>query len=513
MVIDRVHGGHRRAGYRWRVLGATLTGVAVGLLGLTPSAGAHPARGASLSAAEVTVGQPLAAPPVPASMIGVSIEYYAVAETLGASPAHVNPIFTALIHQLSTEPSIRIGGESADWSYVPAPGLHPPRPVVFSIRPAFSSVLAATARQVNARYLLDLNLAADNPRLAAVEARTLVDGIGPQYVRALEIGNEPELYSTLAWSRPPLPKIFARPPGYTPADYIAQFNQFAAGLPSVATAGPASGSPAWVEALAAARSRADRLSLLTLHEYALRRCGVPPTSPEYPTVTALARPATAADLTANVGPALAAARARHLPLRVDEIGDAACFGVAGVSNSFADALFALQASYDLARAGVGGINFDTVPAAAHRLFNFWQVHGVWHASVSPIYYGLLMFNWAAPAGSRLLATTGSSATLSTYASETPTDLRVLIVNPDGARTVTVRAGISTTHAAALVGLRAPSAGATGGVTIAGQRFSPATTTGTLTGTPQATSLTPTSPGTYTVTMPAHSAWLLEVPRG
>jgi hypothetical protein len=510
MVIDPVHGGRPLRGRSPRRAAVAVALAALGLLGLSGRAQAQPHRGHASLSTTVTVGRPLATPPIPASMIGVSIEYYAVAETLGPNSAHLDPVFAALMRQLSGEPSIRIGGESADWSYAPAPGLHPPRPVNFTIHRAFGSVLAATARQLNARYLLDLNLAADNPRLTAVEARTLVQDIGSPYVRALEIGNEPELYASLPWSRPPLPRIFARAPGYTPADYVSEFNRFSAGLPPIATAGPASGNPAWVVALAGAHPRGHRLGLLTLHEYALPRCGVPRSSPQFPTVTALARPATAANLAANVTPALAAAHAAHLPLRVDEIGDAACFGVPGVSNSFADALFALQASFDLARAGVGGVNFDTVPAAAHRLFNFWQSHGVWHASVSPIYYGLLMFNWAAPAGAHLLATSGSSATLSTYATETASDLRVLIVNPGGARTVTVNAG-SQARPGILVGLRAPSAGATGGVTIGGESFAAGTTTGQLVGTPQARTVTPTD-GAYTVAMPAHSAWLLELPR-
>jgi hypothetical protein len=56
-------------------------------------------------------------------------------------------------------------------------------------------------------------------------------------------------------------------------------------------------------------------------------------------------------------------------------------------------------------------------------------------------------------------------------------------------------------------LLAPSASATSGITLGGQSFGPQTTTGVLTGTASAVTITP-SGGVYTVKVPAASAAML-----
>ena len=56
---------------------------------------------------------------------------------------------------------------------------------------------AALARQVGAKMILGLNLVANQPQLAAAEARDYVAAFHRNAIEALEIGNEPNIYSQL----------------------------------------------------------------------------------------------------------------------------------------------------------------------------------------------------------------------------------------------------------------------------------------------------------------------------
>jgi tripartite-type tricarboxylate transporter receptor subunit TctC len=96
----------------------------------------------------------------------------------------------------------------------------------------------------------------------------------------------------------------------------------------------------------------------------------------------------------------------------------------------------------------------------------------------------MAFAQAAPPGSTLLHVTGtSSGPVHTWATRAPDGTtRVVLINlvTSGARTVAVRAG-SASRPATLERLQAPSASATGDVTLGGQSFGPETSTGALTG--------------------------------
>ena len=74
----------------------------------------------------------------------------------------------------------------------------------------------------------------------------------------------------------------------------------------------------------------------------------------------------------------------------------ACRGKAGVSDTFASALWVTDALFSLARAGVDGVNMHTLPDAAYELFAFSRQGGRWQAQVRPVYYGLQLFAQAAP---------------------------------------------------------------------------------------------------------------------
>ena len=130
------------------------------------------------------------------------------------------------------------------------------------------------------------------------------------------------------------------------------------------------------------------------------------------------------------------------------------------------------------RARRRGVNFQTASYALNRLFTIAKIDGRWRAQVSPVYYGAMMFAQAAPAGSRLLALSGSPGTnltaWATRAADGSTRV-VLVYTAAHTRTVDLRiAGASVP--ATLERLRAPRLQAQSGVTLAGQRFGTSTST-------------------------------------
>ena len=201
---------------------------------------------------------------------------------------------------------------------------------------------------------------------------------------------------------------------------------------------------------------------------------------------------------------------RGVPARVDEINGVSCGGQRGVSDTFGSALWSLDALFELARAGVGGVNFHTVPGTINEILGPSFSGGHWQIHVHPEYYGLVMFAQAAPAGARLLRISGTPTVgvkaWATLASDRT--LRLTLINKHLHRSETVRLHLPAGYSSASAEqLRAPSVGDRDQVTLGGQSFGPETTTGLLAGPSQSATLHPTS-GTWVVRLPAASATLL-----
>jgi hypothetical protein len=186
-----------------------------------------------------------------------------------------------------------------------------------------------------------------------------------------------------------------------------------------------------------------------------------------------------------------------------------CGGARGVSNSFASALWVLDALYQLERVGVAGVNIHTVPDTINEVIGSSQVKGTWQSVVHPEYYGMMMFAQAAPAGSRLLKVSGSGVSgVSVWATRgTDGHIHVVVINRgSGARNVGIR--IPAAHGPGILErLQAPGLGATSGVTLGGQSFGAATGTGLLSGASTVSAVQP-SGSSYVVTLPGTSAAML-----
>jgi hypothetical protein len=473
----------------------------------------------------VGIGSVPQEPPIPAGFLGVSLEYNTVSAYEGNDPDGRNPVLAQLIRNLAPgqTPIVRIGGDSTDWSWWPVAGMRRPPGVKNSLSPAWIAKANALVASTSARLILGINLEADNTALAGVEARQLLAGIGAQHLAALEIGNEPQLYPILSWYRTStMVPQFGRPGSYDLADYTKEFASYANALPNVPLAGPSIGH-SWLSQLGPFVASARLGGLVTFHAYAINRygdafrgrnCSTPTSDSSHPTVPTLLAPFAAQGLTRGLAPYIAQAHSRGLSFRVDELNAVTCAGTPGVSDTFASALWALDALSAMVRAGVDGVNVHTWRGSAGKLFGFSRVKGEWSSSVRPEYYGLLMFAQAAPRGSRPIQTTQSNGgQVQAWATLAPDQtIRLLLINESltQGRPVLVDAP-GANRRAQLESLQAPSANATSGVTLACQSFGAQTTTGMLAGAACPRTLTP-SAGHYAVALPAASAALLTIPR-
>jgi hypothetical protein len=448
-------------------------------------------------------------PVIPAGFAGLSMEFRGLAAYEGTDPRAVDPPFLQLIRDISPaqRPVLRIGGDSTDWTWWPVPHMARPPGVKYDLTPDFMSVTRSLARTLRARLILGVNLEADSQRVARAEATAMINRIGAGAINALELGNEPELYSGFGWYRSASgQQVPGRPSTWNLQTFIADFSRLARALPRAPLAGPSGGGSSWLPFLGTFLGHEPAVRLATLHAYPLKHCGPSQTV----TTGQLLADSSTHGLATYLAPYLAMARRRGVPARVDEINGVSCGGQRGVSDTFGSALWSLDALFELVRAGVAGVNFHTVPGTINEILGPSFSRGQWRIRVHPEYYGLVMFAQAAPAGARLLRISGTPTvgvkTWATLASDRT--LRVTLINKHLRRSETVRLHLPAGYASASVEqLRAPSVSARDQITLGGQSFGPETTTGLPAGPSQTATLQPAK-GTWVVRLPAASATLL-----
>jgi hypothetical protein len=426
-----------------------------------------------------------------AGFLGLSLEYSALEAYTGADPARVDPVFVQLLRNLAPAPGqpvpLRIGGNSTDATWVPMTGVSPPQGVRYALTPAWLADTRALAAATPAQLIMGVNLAAGSPRLAGAEAQAFLRAIGPGYVSAFEVGNEPDVYAVFPWYKDRHGRVFARSAQYNLPAFIDQLTRWQAALPDLPLAGPALAELPWLSGLPTLLADEPRLRVVTIHRYALQGCLGNRNSPSYPSIANLLSDRSAEGLAGAIAPYVAAAHAQGVQFRVDELNSATlagCLGRTGVSNTFASALWMVDALFNLATIGVDGVNVHSLPGAGYELFTFRRTAAGWQAFVRPDYYGMLMFAQAFPAGARLLPVRQAPGPVKVWATLGPDGhTRVTLINKDS-RPHRVEVQLPPSAAPAEIEwLRAPSASATSGVTLGGQSFGAETGTGLRVGSP------------------------------
>jgi hypothetical protein len=464
----------------------------------------------SVQVSGTEVGRPIAP-----GFVGMSVEFPAIRTYTGLDPTAINPVFVQLIRNLAPgqQPVVRIGGNSTDATWLPAAGVHPTPGIHNTITKRWLALVRNLAQETRARLILGLNLKLNSGGEIAAESRTFLNGIGAQHIEAFEIGNEPELYRVNPWYSTPSGKgVFSRPPSWSFKAYQREMTQYAADLKGYPLAGPATGNTLWLTKVPKLFGAEPNLKVLTYHRYPLIKCFTTPGDPNYPSIPNLLAPYSSRDLLNGAASEIAYAHSHGATFRVDELNTVACKGQAGVSDTFAAALWALDTLFSMARSGVDGVNFHTLPEAAYRLFTFQDQNGQWTATVKPEYYGLLMFNQAAAPGSRLLQIAApplSSGVRAWATRATNGEIHVVLINDNLtiAEPVQVRPPVPMRQALTEL-LTAPSVASTSGVTLGGQSFGDQTSTGSLAGPQELTPVTPANGGSYDITLDPGSAVML-----
>jgi hypothetical protein len=281
-------------------------------------------------------------PPVPQDFLGLSFEMSSLPQ-IARYGSRGNLV--ALLRSLGPG-VLRFGGVSADtriaWTDARTP------------RPAWASgvvdaddfrQLAALAAQSGWHVVLTLGIVHFDPTAAAREAGAAKAALGP-WLEAFEFGNEPNSYAQHGMREEP----------WGLAQYDAQVGEYRAGVeaaaPGVPVWGPdVSGSSAF-ETWGPGEVVDQRPTTLTGHHYPLGCAQRKPV----PSVTSLLSSPIWRREVGSVRRYVSLSQSAGLPFRMDETNSVSCGGVAGISNSFASALWAAGYLPKLMGSGAIGVN-------------------------------------------------------------------------------------------------------------------------------------------------------------
>lgn len=493
------------------VLAVAAAAVGVWRLAAGPRTNAAAANAPQAADFTVDVGAAPTGQPIPPGFLGLSMEYWALENYAGQNPRAVDPVLAQLIRNLSPDGSavLRIGGVTTDRTWWPVRGVPRSPGAFYTLTRNRLQVARSLAQATRARLILGVQFEADNQAEAAAEARAMLGIVGRSRIAGLELGNEPELYPYV----PFYGSHYARPRDWGFAGFVQDFRQVAAAMGRVPAAGPATGSPSWMSSIGQFLDGVPGLAVAAVHRYPLQGCSVPPSAPNYPTMShLLADPAVtgAADPFSAV---VNAAHAHHVKVRYDEMNTVACGNGRGVADTFGAALWSVSALFEAASNGADGVNIHTYPGAPDQLFTIRRRGPRWQASVAPEYYGLMLFEQAAPTGSRILpvSTSESGTGVRAWAVRTRSGaIHVVLINTDTARRRAVQLGVAGAGGVATSEvLQAPQLTATSRISLGGRSFARNGASGRLTGRGRSASIAPRD-GRYGVELAPATAVLLTV---
>ncbi len=477
---------------------------------------------------------------MPGGFVGLSIEIDQIRDYIEFGPAKCsygnapyyrpNRAFVQLVKNLSSQPVIRIGGDSSQ-DVTGKPGQitdscprytsqAPKATVSGYLGPNWYRAVGDFANLTQAKLIVDLNQVHATTIKGvgrtwfpvASQAQLVANAFMPfqvvnRIVSYLEIGNEPENH------------LYRKVRGYTKPYgglYYSTFNDVRQtisnsnsswGFPPPGVAGPVTGNvsnPSGLNELQYFVAR-EPVQMVTVHHYPLT--GVDCAGGGDATVSRLLHAYNRGGkgyyfMQRYVPAAIRAAGVAPGGVRVDELNSVTCQGKPGVSDSFASALWALEAMYRLAYKGVSGVNIHTQENANNDPFQ--PPYGVGpnapghskpgQMAVNPAYYGMYAFAQSAVAGSTLMGTSvccyrnaadkTNSLAVRAWAAQQPNGtLSVAVLyNGSGTRTVAVNLGRAYANRAASLDCVSGGSVSSRSATYDGQSFDPAT--GTVKAAPQ-----------------------------
>ncbi|MEY9887045.1 hypothetical protein ABIA35_006679 [Catenulispora sp. MAP12-49] len=267
---------------------------------------------------------------------------------------------------------LRVGGNSGDGTFWTSTGETAPAWATSgTITPDKLRHLATIAHATGWKVILAVNLKHRDPARAADEAKYARQIFGRSLL-AIEVGNEPNFYETDA------------------AAYYADFETYAsairAAVPGIGLTGPdaETNHASWLAGFADADAAHPDVSLVTDHTYPTSACGG-----QVATIAQLLSTASTQYENANAQAALSAAGQLHVPAAMTETNSTVCAGTAGVSDTFASALWALDYNLLLAQDGITSAEFmdGTNAAGCDPYTPLCPTTG--DLTPRPLYYGML----------------------------------------------------------------------------------------------------------------------------
>lgn len=450
---------------------------------------------------------------LPTSFPGISTESWDVGG-LDSDPLALQRVLGLLKVPGDGALMLRVGGQSTEQTYWDAPELGVGSE---AYRPGLDwlKTLASLTRASHLRVLVDLNLVARSPSMAAALAKALAHYMPSRSIAGLEVGNEPDIghrqvVNPLA---PPGETVPRTPKGwdeYTSSQYLSLFRSYATAVhesaPSLRMVGPevffAGKNVSWVQQLVNAQR--SRLSMVTVHRYPLSACAGP-SAGDYATTARVLGQNASGGMANELVKAVRVARSAGLGLRLSEFNSVTCGGRMGVSNTFATALWAPDTMFSMWNVGVAGVNIHLAPGQSNAAFSI-SSSGL---TASPLLYGLVLFSRATGSGAHLapVRTSGTSTpNVKVWAVRGSNNLLKVLVLDKGSGPVRAALHLGNHGTATIQRLLAPSPTATTGVTLAGQHLG---AQGQWLGRRVMAQVHPAR-GTYTVPMPAYSAALITI---
>ncbi len=439
-------------------LGTTVVKAAALMTGYLPSAVSQSTIVLTLPAgviATAVTNSGFASTAIRTDFLGFSHDWGAAQSMMGQSSTSVNNIYRELVNTLSTNMGgplvLRIGGGSTDESGTAT---------AETVEP-----FAELAKASNVKFILGVNLGANNEQLAVQQASIFTSDIPATALSGIEIGNEPDGYSAKG----------IRASNYSYSNFLAEYKAWADGISTVSPwyvpiAGPVFGTTLWdLDAQTDLLSSSLHAAMITQHKYVACYYKSSPLA-----TNILLQPASSQLSLWYFKPYVAAAHAMHVPFRIAEMNSICNGGQPGVSNSFSSALWAIDTMFEFANIGVDGVNWNTsADGGAYDLFHFatWKGDFILK-SVNPLYYGLLLFSQAAGQNAKLLNTsTLASANVKVWmTTNSQGHAHLVIINKEPSVSGNVQITLPGYGSGSISRLTGSSYLATSGIAIAGQTY-------------------------------------------
>jgi hypothetical protein len=458
--------------------------------------------------AEVQIDPVATTQPISPNFLGLGHVMGDVFSMIGTSASNMNPIYEKLLKNLTRYANapilIRELTEGSD-----------PTDLFAAPRLAALSQLNA---DVGAQYMVGVDFLDDDVTTAVTETQQLVAGLPHKAFKAIELGNEPDLYGANG----------QRSATWDYSEYLADYQKFAPAI-LAASDGVKLEAPVWAGLTPGfmnnlnsfVAGQASQLAFVTVHHYPGGVCNGSTEPSDY----LLTEAAVDGDMQPFTGPVeisqyMTAAQAAGIPFRIGELNSISCGGQLGVTNSFSSALWAMDISFAYANVGVSGVNFfapgNPYTVNPYAPFDFTSTIGKGGVrtysvrDINPLYYGLLLFAQAVQNNAQLLPVTlTTQGNIKAWATiDANRTIRLLLLNKDETASGPVSISLSGYGPASVTRMTAPSYSSTAGVMLGGQTFD-GSADGTLQGTAYSESNAASS-GVYTVTLPAVSAALVTI---